>query len=234
MAGSGDDILDYIIDTSMEAAQDWRFFSEPLTLGRGRAWLLQHVLRNRFYSAVMRPAWVSRCPDLALVHKTIGQMREELVYDDEIKAAHTALLWQFGRNLGLTDEQMNTVRAEPLAGIFFNTLENVARTRHWLLGWLGSSLAEFVSFKAGDILSADNWKKALGLSEEEVFFFRYHEHADLEHAGKKTWEPMRKWASDDGVRQELVDGLPILLAAHGCYYEAVARLGEKLDRELSR
>jgi len=234
MSGNGDDILDYIVDTSMESAKTWRFFHEPLTIGHGRAWLLQHVLRNRFYSAVMRPAWVSRCPDLTLVRKTIGQMREELVYDDEIKTAHTTLLWQFGRNLGLTDQQMDTVKAEPLCGIFFNTLENVARTRHWLVGWLGSSLAEFVSFAVGDTISADNWKKSLGLSEEEVFFFRYHEHADLEHAGRKTWEPMRKFVTDTSVRDQIVEGLPVLLEAHACYYEGVARLGDKFDREASR
>jgi hypothetical protein len=30
-------------------------------------------------------------------------MREELVHDDKIAQPHTVILWQMGRNVGLTD-----------------------------------------------------------------------------------------------------------------------------------
>ncbi len=80
---SADGILDYIASESLAAARDWPWVLAPLTHASGRAYILQHVLRNRFFSSVMRPAWMSRCPDMDIVRKTIGQMHEELVLDTE-------------------------------------------------------------------------------------------------------------------------------------------------------
>ena len=103
MPNNTSSIIDEICDHALHVAADIPWLSEPLTRGRGRAYLLQHIPRNRLYSSVTRPAWMSRCPDLAVVRKTIGQMREEIVYDDKIAQPHTTLLWQMGRNVGLTD-----------------------------------------------------------------------------------------------------------------------------------
>src|SRR5262245_18042473 len=125
-------VIDEICDYSLQVPVGIPWLSEPLTRGRGRAYLLQHILRKRLFSSVIRPAWMSRCPDLAVVRKTIGQMREELVYDDKIAQPHTALLWQMGRNVGLTDAEMNTVRPVPLVEVAFNVWENIACTRHWI------------------------------------------------------------------------------------------------------
>ena len=108
-------VIDEICDYSLKVAADIPWLSEPLTRGRGRAYLLQHIPRNRLLSSVMRPAWMSRCTDLAVVRKTIGQMREELVLDDQIAQPHTSILWQMGRNIGLTDEQMNTAKASAVS-----------------------------------------------------------------------------------------------------------------------
>jgi hypothetical protein len=102
-----DEILDYIAKESLAAARHWPWVVAPLTRATGRVYILQHVLRNRFFSSVMRPAWMSRCPDLAIMRKTISQMHEELVLDPAIGAAHTKILFEMGRNTGLTDEQMN-------------------------------------------------------------------------------------------------------------------------------
>ena len=69
-------IVDVICQRALEIAPEVPWLVEPLTPGRGRAFILQHILRNRLFSAVIRPSWISRCPDLAIVRKTIGQMRE--------------------------------------------------------------------------------------------------------------------------------------------------------------
>ena len=73
-------IIDEICDYSLQVAAEISWLGEPLTRSRGRAYLLQHILRNRLFSSVMRPAWMSRCPDLAVVRKTMpksnGRARE--------------------------------------------------------------------------------------------------------------------------------------------------------------
>src|SRR5215475_9769866 len=137
-------VIDEICDHALQIAAEIPWLSEPLTRGRGRAYLLQHIPRNRLLSSVMRPAWMSRCTDLVVVRKTIGQMREELVYDDKIAQPHTSILWQMGRNVGLTDAEMNATRPVPLVEVAFNVWENIARTRHWIAGWLATSFDDFI------------------------------------------------------------------------------------------
>src|SRR5262250_2970315 len=94
-------IIEQICELCIQSSKNMSWLVEPLTPGRARAFILQHVLRNRLFSAVIRPAWVSRCPDLDVVRKTIAQMREELVRDDAIQRPHTEILWTMGRNIGL-------------------------------------------------------------------------------------------------------------------------------------
>src|SRR5271154_2199833 len=227
-----DDIVKYIAERSLEAGLTWRWCREKITPGMAQAFFLQHVLRNRFYSAVLRPAWVSRCPDLAIVRKSINQMRQELVYDDEIQASHTKILWEFGRIIGLTDEQLDHSKAEPKVALFFTALEGLARERHWLVGWVATSIDEFIGGHIeGHNFHADRWKEDLGLNEEQVFFWRYHEKADLDHGGYDVWEPIKRHVTTDTLREEIRDGLEVALEAHRNFFEGIALLGERLDKQ---
>src|ERR1044072_6535640 len=117
MSDHAQSLIDEIVERALEVGREIAWYSEPLTHGRGRAYLLQHILRNRLLSSVLRPAWMSRCPDLDVVRKTIAQMREELVMDQWIGACHTTILWEMGRNIGLTDEEMNNTEPVPLVAI---------------------------------------------------------------------------------------------------------------------
>jgi pyrroloquinoline quinone (PQQ) biosynthesis protein C len=224
-------VIDEICDYALRIAADIPWLSEPLTKGRGRAYLLQHIPRNRLLSSVIRPAWMSRCPDLAVVRKTIGQMREELVYDDQIAQPHTSILWQMGRNVGLTEEQMNTTKPVPLVEVAFNVWENIARTRHWIAGWLATSVDEFIiTAMPKHNFQAEAWKKTFGLNDEQVFFFTYHTKADDEHAGRRVWEPIARHLTNEKDKQEVLDGMKLALTALTLFYQGICELGETLDR----
>jgi len=224
-------IIDEICDYSLKVAAEIPWLGEPLTRGRGHAYLLQHILRNRLLSSVMRPAWMSRCPDLAVVRKTIGQMREELVYDDKIAQPHTTLLWQMGRNIGLTDDEMNTARPVPLVEVAFNVWENIARARHWIAGWLATSVDEFIiTSMPKHNFQAEVWKRAFSLNDEQVFFFTYHTKADDDHAGRRVWEPISRHLSDDKDRRDVLDGMKLALTALKLFYQGICELGDHLDR----
>src|SRR5260370_41119323 len=126
--------VDEIAEYTLKIGKEISWFREPLTPGRGRVSLLQHILRNRLLSSVLRPAWMSRCPDPEVVRKTIGQIRQELVMDDQIGTGHTAILWQMGRNVGLTDAEMDNGRALPMLDAAFEVWENICRNRHCVAG----------------------------------------------------------------------------------------------------
>lgn len=224
-------IIDEICEYSLSVAAEVPWLNEPLTRGRGKAYLLQHIPRNRLYSAVTRPAWLSRCPDLAVVRKTISQMREELVFDDRIAQPHTSILWQMGRNVGLTDEQMNNVKLEPLVEVAFTVWDNIARTRHWIAGWLATSVDEFIiSTMPKHNFQAEAWKRTFNLNDEHVFFFSYHTKADDDHAGRRVWDPITRHVHDEQTRQEILDGMKLALTALRLFYQGICELGDRLDR----
>ena len=207
-----------------------RWLSEPLTPGLGKAFILQHILRNRLLSSVIRPAWVSRCPDLDVVRKTIGQMREELVRDDAIEQAHTELLRQMGRNIGLSDEEMNVVRPVPLVEAAFNVWENIARTRHWIAGWLSSSVDEFILVAMPEHnFQAAPWKRTFDLDDDQVFFLSYHNKADEDHAGRDVWRPIEDHLTSAAERRDVLDALMLALTALGLFYQGIGELGDAFD-----
>jgi pyrroloquinoline quinone (PQQ) biosynthesis protein C len=193
------------------------------------------VLRNRLFSAVIRPAWLSRCPDAAVVHKTIEQIQEELVHDETIGRAHTELLFEMGRNIGLTDEEMRDSKPVPLVEVAFNVWENLARNRHWINGWLSSSVGEFIITAVPENnFRGERWMKALDLPEKDVFFFTYHEKADLDHAGRQIWTPIVRHVQDERDRQEVLSGARLALESLRLFYRGVADLGDEFDRAAMR
>lgn len=229
---SSPSIIDEICDAALKVAPKVPWLVDPLTPGRGKAFLLQHILRNRLFSAVIRPSWVSRCPDLAVVRKTIGQMREELVYDDVIAQPHTTLLWQMGRNVGLTDAQMNTVKPVPLVEVALSVWEHIARTRHWIAGWLATSVDEFIitAMPGRHNFQAEAWKRTFGLNDEQVFFFSYHTKADDDHAGRRVWEPITRHLTNEKDRQDVLDAMGLALMAVKLFYQGVCELGDQIDQ----
>jgi pyrroloquinoline quinone (PQQ) biosynthesis protein C len=226
------DIVDQIAERCVNAARQWPWLQTKMSVGMAQAWMQQHAIRNRLFSSVYRPAWMSRCPDMAVVRKTIGQMLEELVYDDNIKAAHTKILWEMGRNVGLTEDQLDNAKPTRQTDVWCQVTENLCRTRHWIVGWLSTSLEEFVlTALHGEEtnISADKWQRDLGLTDEELFFFRYHEKADLEHAGKKVWAPIQRHVKTPELAADVLAGLDTALYATNIFYQGVMELAAQWD-----
>lgn len=225
------DIVEKIAARCLESASSWPWLHGPLTIGMVQAWLLQHSIRNRLLSSKYRPAWMSRCDDQSVVRKTIGQMLEELVYDANIEAPHTKILWELGRNVGLTNAQLDNAQPNAKTDIYFQVMENLCRSRHWIVGWLATSLEEFVlfAFNFETNISADKWQRDLGLTDEQLFCLRYHEKADLEHAGKVVWTPIRRHVTTPALRAEVLSGLDTALEASRIFYLGVMDIAQQLN-----
>jgi pyrroloquinoline quinone (PQQ) biosynthesis protein C len=227
----GGTLIDAIADYTLKVGKQISWFCDPLTRGRGREYMLQHVLRNRLLSSVLRPAWMSRCPDLEVVRKTIGQIRQELVMDDQIGTGHTAILRQMGRNIGLTDSEMDTVKPHPLVDAAFNIWENICRNRHWIAGWLTTSADEFIlSTLPRNNFRPEAWKATFGLNDEQVFFFSYHLKADEDHAGQQVWAPILRNVRSQEERDAILNGLNSVLIGEKLFYQGICEAGDAWDR----
>ncbi len=110
-------------------------------------------------------------------------------------------------------------------------MENLCRTRRWVVGWLATSLEEFVlfAFNFDTNISADKWQRDLGLTDEQLFCLRYHEKADLEHAGKVVWAPIRRHVTTPALRAEVLAGLDTALEASRIFYEGVMEIAREFD-----
>jgi pyrroloquinoline quinone (PQQ) biosynthesis protein C len=223
-------LIDEIGEYTLKVGREIGWFCETLTAGRGREYLLQHTLRNRLLSAVLRPAWMSRCPDVEVVRKTIGQIRQELVMDDQLGVGHTAILRQMCRNIGLTDAEMDNVKPHALVDAAFNIWENICRSRHWIAGWLTTSADEFIlSTLPENNFRPENWQRAFDLDEEKVFFFRYHLKADEDHAGQSVWLPILRHVNSQTDREEVLAGLASALVGEKLFYQGICEAGDAWD-----
>lgn len=235
MTTTFDTLIERIAQRCVSASTNWPLLKNgPLTPGTAQTWLEQHIIRNRLFSSSFRPAWMSHCTDDAVVRKTIGQMLEEIVYDANIKAAHTKILFEMGRAIGLSDDQIHHPEPSPETDIWCQVTENLCRTRHWTIGWLSTSIEEFILVGAGingTIISADRWINELNLTEADVFCLRYHEIADLEHAGHAVWAPIRRNVTTEALADDILAGLDTALEAAGIFYRGVARLGAERDEQ---
>jgi len=224
-------LIDEIAYCTLNVGKQISWFCDPLTPGRGREYMLQHVLRNRLLSSVLRPAWMSRCPDLEVVRRTIGQIRQELVMDDQIGTGHTAILRQMGHNIGLTDSEMDSVKPHPLVDAAFNIWENICRNRHWIAGWLTTSADEFIlSTLPTNNFRPEAWKITFGLNDEQVFFFSYHLKADEDHAGQQVWAPILRNLGSPDEGEDILTGLNSALIGERLFYQGICEAGDEWDR----
>ena len=80
---------------------------------------------------------------------------------------------------------------------------------------------------------ASKWKKDLGLTDQQVFFFSYHEKADQEHGGRDVWKPIRNHVHSTELRDDIIDGLRTAMHASHMFYEGVDQYAEQLENELA-
>ena len=53
--------------------------------------------------------------------------------------------------------------------------------------------------------------------------------ADMEHAGKKVWQPIRSHVTTDELAEDVLAGLDTALKSATLFYEGIKKLGNELD-----
>ena len=220
-------LINDICARAQEQARGIQIFSEPLTRGRAVTWIEQHSLRNLALSWVFRPAWMSRCEDLAVVEKTIGQIREELVHDDKIGRGHRGLLHELAAAMGVSKERLAAVQPLMSTRGAFAIWENMTRTQPWTHGWIATSHGEYLVIATDSkTLDPAHWKAQFALSDEQVFFLSYHQKADLEHGGAEVWQPLLKWIKTEEQARGVLEAVDLAVYASWLFYEGIVDYGD--------
>jgi pyrroloquinoline quinone (PQQ) biosynthesis protein C len=103
--------LDRVVD---DFCRRTRFFHEPMTKGRARAFVLQHRQNTRHRNSVLKLKVATNCPDWETRLNIIGACAQEIIADHEHGhgKAHWQIIEELGVHIGMSIEEIRS--AKPL------------------------------------------------------------------------------------------------------------------------
>ncbi len=217
------------------------YFSEPMTPGRARMFVLQHRLNTRQRNSVLKLRVATNTPDWDLRLRIIGACAEEIIADDAHGGGrpHWAILEELGKRIGVSRDDM--AAAKPIATTRLAWLAWEARmsNRHWLEGLVANSCAErscvpgygtgIMREQGWMALEQRRWGETFGLSGDELEFFSLHEEADLEHSDI-GWNAVAENAERLGMEDAVVAACRLNLLVWESYLDGIGAAGDALDR----
>ena len=228
--------LDQVVDAF---ARRTRFFSETLTRGRARMFVLQHRQNTRQRNSVLKLRVATNCPDWETRLNIIRACSQEVIADHEHGGgkAHWEVLEELGRRIGMTRDE---IRAAPLADstrLAWLAWEALMSNRHWLEGIVANTCAERINVpgygtglmrEAGWFgMERHRWKPLFGLSDEELQFFKLHEAADIEHS-EMGWQAAARFAAEQHMEDAVVEACRVNLIVWEHYLNGIAAAGDAL------
>lgn len=230
--------LDAVVD---DYCSRTRYFSEPLTPGRARMFVLQHRLNTRQRNSVLKLRVATNTPDWNLRLDIIGACTQEIIADDEHGDGrpHWAILEELGTRIGVSREDITA--AEPIATTRLAWLawEALMSNRHWLEGLIANTCAERTCvpgygtgiMREGGwmVLERERWGALFGFGDEDLEFFGLHQEADLAHSNL-GWNAVAEHAERLAMEDAVVEACRINLMVWESYLNGIGAAGDAFDR----
>lgn len=228
--------LDSVVD---DFCRRTRFFTEPMTKGRARMFVMQHRHNTRHRNSVLKLKVATNCPDWETRLRIIGACTQEVIADHEHGhgKAHWQILEELGTFIGMSLEE---IRAAPPADstlIAWAAWEGMMANRHWLEGIVANTCAERANVpgygegtmqKSGWFgLERKRWAELFKLPNEKLDFFELHEEADIEHSNL-GWQTIARFARDLHMEDQVVEACRRNLLVWELYLNGIAAAGDKL------
>jgi pyrroloquinoline quinone (PQQ) biosynthesis protein C len=217
-----------------------RFFHEPMTGGRARAFVMQHRQNTRQRNSVLKLRVATNCPDWETRLQIIAACTQEVIADHEHGhgKAHWQILEELGTAIGLTVDE---IRAAPLLDstqICWAAWDGLMSNTHWLEGIVANTCAERANvpgYGEGVMkahgwfgLERHRWGELFGLSDDQLDFFALHEAADIEHSDM-GWRAIARFARDLGMEDAVVEACRKNLLVWELYLDGIAAAGDALE-----
>ena len=227
--------LDEVVD---EFVRRVRFFREPLTPGRARAFVLQHRLNTRQRNSVLKLAVATNCPDWETRLSIIGACSQEIIADNEFGGGkpHWLILEELGIRIGMKRDEIRSAEPATSTRICWLAWEALMRNRHWLEGLVANTCAERANvpgYGSGTLkahgwfgLERERWAKLFDLNDTDLEFFALHEQADIEHSDL-GWRTIAREAERQGMSDAVVEACRVNLLVWEQYLNGIAELGDR-------
>ncbi len=132
--------LDKMVNDQFESLEFKNFFSVPLTMERGRF----YVIQNAHYTANRRDCWgyVQGAAPLEVKRVIWQHESDELVNDPRANMDHYTLSVKQGEVLGLKPEDFEKAELPAMVRACFYAWHHIAMRSHWLTAYTASHMLE--------------------------------------------------------------------------------------------
>jgi pyrroloquinoline quinone (PQQ) biosynthesis protein C len=223
--------LDKMVNDQFESQEFKSFLSVPLTLERGRF----YVVQNALYTSNRRDCWAYVQGSAPLeVKKVIWEHEsDELIHDPRAGMDHYSLTVKQGEVIGLTREDFEQAEVPPMVRSCFYAWHHIALRSHWLAAYTSSHMLERrnngkivkgggMSFRVGK-----KFENELGINLKKMISLDVHVVADTEHS-ENISEMFERYVKTEQDRDLVLQGARDSMAIDRAYRGALGYYMERI------
>ena len=223
--------LDKMVNDQFESQEFKSFLSVPLTLERGRF----YVVQNALYTSNRRDCWAYVQGSAPLeVKKVIWEHEsDELIHDPRAGMDHYSLTVKQGEVIGLTREDFEQAEVPPMVRSCFYAWHHIALRSHWLAAYTSSHMLERrnngkivkgggMSFRVGK-----KFESELGINLKKMISLDVHVVADTEHS-ENISEMFERYVKTEQDRDLVLQGARDSMAIDRAYRGALGYYMERI------
>jgi len=223
--------LDKMVNDQFESIEFKNFFSVPLTMERGRFYIIQ----NAHYTANRRDCWgyVQGAAPLEVKRVIWQHESDELVNDPRANMDHYTLSVKQGEVLGLKPEDFEKAETPAMVRACFYAWHHIAMRSHWLTAYTASHMLErrnngqIVKGGGMSLRMGNTFENELGINLKKMISLAVHAVADTEHSDSIS-EMFQRYVKTIEDRELVLQGARDCMAIDRAYRGALGYYMEQI------
>jgi pyrroloquinoline quinone (PQQ) biosynthesis protein C len=224
--------LDRMVNEQFESQEFKRFFAVPLTMERGRFYVVQSAL----YTSNRRDCWayVQGAAPLEVKRVIWQHEQDELVHDPRANMDHYSLTVKQGEVLGLKPEDFENAELPAMARACFYAWHHIAIRSHWLTAYSSSHMLErrnngkIVKDGGMSYRMGKKFENELGINLKKMISLDVHVVADTDHS-ENISEMFERYVKTSEDRDLVLKGAGESMAIDRAYRGALGYYMEQIN-----
>ena len=223
--------LDQMVNYQFESVEFKKFLAVPLTLERGRF----YVVQNALYTSNRRDCWgyVQGGAPLEVKRVIWQHESDELVNDPRAGMDHYTLTVKQGEVIGLKPEDFERAEVPAMVQACFHAWHHIAMRNHWLSAYAASHMLERrnngkivkgggMSYRVGK-----KFEDELGINLKRMISLDVHVAADMDHS-ENISEMFERYVKTPEERDLVLQGARDSMAIDRAYRGALGYYMEQI------
>ena len=224
--------LDKMVNDQFESPEFKQLLSVPLTLERGRFYVVQSAL----YTSNRRDCWgyVQGSAPLEVKRVIWQHESDELVNDPRANMDHYTLTVKQGEVVGLKPEDFEKAELPPMVRACFYAWHHIAIRNHWLTAYASSHMLErrnngkIVKGGGMSYRMGKKFENELGINLKKMISLDVHVVADMDHS-ENISEIFHRYVKTPEDRDLVLKGAEECMAIDRAYRGALGYYMERIE-----